>query len=860
MPMPWEQDYPAAGGGQPGFTPVTPGDPMKPLQVQKAQGDVAVIPYDIQLKRAQAAEAEAKARKESGQPAPITPQQRADKLFQNDETLATIRQAIELARAGKGTGFGSMFSSVPTSNAKLLSNYIKTIRANLTIDNMMAMKNASSTGATGFGSLSEKEGETLSSTVSALDQSMSSDQLVEALNKADNHYRRFRASIEGIDPSKVRFDIGQAPGIGTKQDRRKQQVIGPGSSSAPPGRGGPGGPLAGPDDPLAPTALGLGSGKTNVQIDPALEGVRRRVAGMVSSGAPATAIRSYLKGVGVNPASVNGIDAAVAFRKRNPGYLGSFPVDIGVRDLPMSRTRQTMATLANSPFGAAGVAAGNAASLGGLDEIVGMTGGNAALANAGKQGLAAQYPKASMAGNIIGGVGAAAGIEAGLARAGLAGGGGMIAPRALGADAVYGGGFGAGENNDDRLGGAILGAGTAVPGGIGGRALAAGAGRLATGVTNANVRTLNSAGVPMTLGQLAGRGAKSIEDKMTSLPLVGGLINARRAEGLKGFNAAVFKEAAAPLGAQATGNIGEAGVEDLADTVTGGYKKALGTVQLNIDPKFGFDLGNAAVKIQHIPRVGGELHDTLSGVLPTYFDNGALTGDNLQAVLDHVRQIKASYKNDPLYGARIKPALDDLHDSITGMVERQAPDVMPAFRAADKAYKNRKIVGNAVKAAMNTDGVFTPAQLGQQARAAANKFGNNADTTNRPFFDLQRSGQNILPSKVGDSGTAGRMMLPLALSGAGGVAGGVRGYAGSDGNNAGADTASGIGGGMLSGGILAALLSAPGTRMGQQAIQSVLTAPRPQPVVNIGQLVRDQAKLGGFVGAPLALQYQNFGN
>lgn len=864
MPNPWEMNW---GGQQGGFVPLTGAPPDYPYKgpqaaanLAKAQGDVAQQPYDIRLKAAQAAEAEAKARKESGLPAPMTPQQRADKLFQNDETLDTINKALELARGGKGgmsaTGFGAMFSGVPTSNAKLLSNYIKTLKSNLTIDNMLQLKNASATGATGFGQLSNKEGETLASTVTALDQSMSGPQLVDALNKVNNHYHRFRASIEGIDPDKIKFDTGQPPAIGTK----RRQVIGPGSSSAPPGGGGQGGgPLARPDDPLSPTNLGLGNGNTNAQIDPAVIGIRRRVASMVSGGASGGQIRNFLQNVGVDPTKVNGIDAAVAFRKRHPGYLGSYPVDIGVRDIPLSGTRQMLARAANSPFGAGAVGAANAASMGGLDEIVGATGGNGALANAGKQALAAQYPGSSLIGNIIGGAGAAAGLEAGLARAGLAG-GGLLAPRAIAADALYGGGYGAGENNDDRLGGAILGAGTAIPGGLGGRALAGVTGRALTGVTNADVGRLARANVPMTLGTIARGGLKSVEDKLTSFPVIGDLINARRTEGLRGFNAAAFKEAAAPLTDQVTGNIGEAGVEDLADTVTGGYKKALGGVQLAIDPKFGFDLGNSSARIQKIPRVGGELYQTLSDTVPTYFDNGGLTGDNLQSLLDHVRQIKAGYKNDPLYGSQIKPALDQFHDYVVNMVERQAPDVMPAFRAADKAYKNRKIVGNAVKAAINTDGLFTPAQLGQQSRAAANKFGNNADTTQRPFFDLQRAGQNILPSKIPDSGTAGRIALPLALSGVGGAVGGVRGYAGSDGGNTAGDTASGVGSGVLTGATLAALLAAPGTRTGQQVIQNVLTAPRPAPVVNIGQIVRDRARLAGLVGGPLALQYQNFGD
>jgi hypothetical protein len=832
---------------------------MKPLQVQKTQldvqegqGKVSQIPAQTRLISAQASEAEAKARKESGQPVPLTPQQRADKLFQNDETLGTINQALELARSGQGTGWSAMLSGVPTTKSKLLANYIKTLKSNLTIDNMLALKNASSTGGTGFGNLSEKEGETLASTVTALDPSMDSKDVVDALNKVNNHYRRFRASIEGIDPNKIKFDPGQPPAVGTKRDRRQQPVIGPGSMTTPPG-----GPLAGPDDPLAPTALAIGNGATNAQIDPALVGVRRRVAGMVASGKSGSAIRGYLNDVGVDPAGITGIDAAVAFRKKNPGYLGSYPVDIGVRDLPMSKTRRKIASVGNSPFGAYSVGAANAASFGGLDEIVGMTGGDANLANAGKQGLSAMYPKATLAGDVTGGAATAALLEGSLAKAGLAGGKRLIA-----ADTLYGGGYGAGENNDDRLGGAVMGAGTAIPGGMAGRGLAGATGRLATGVTNAGVRTLRDAGVPMTLGQIVSQGglggkiAKGFEDRTTGFLGLGDLVKARRTEGLQAYNQAGFSHALEPLGVPHNGYVGEHGVEDLRSATSAGFRNALNGVSVSLDPQFGFDLGNLAKTIRGIPGVGENLHKALSRSLPNYFKGGDLSGDGLQALLEHIRQIKSGYRNDPLYGAEIRPALNGLHDAVVGMVDRQVPDVMPAFRAAQQAYKRSKVIDKAVQAASNTDGIFTPAQLGTAAKAAANKYGDTAGTTRRPFFDLQRAGQNILPSKVPDSGTAGRLALPAL----GGAIGGGRGYLGSDKGEGAQDAGAGAAKGALLGALITGGLALPATKTGQRFLQSVLTAPRPAPVVNIGQIIRDQAKLGGFAGSPLALQYQNFGN
>jgi hypothetical protein len=62
------------------------------------------------------------------------------------------------------------------------------------------------------------------------------------------------------------------------------------------------------------------------------------------------------------------------------------------------------------------------------------------------------------------------------------------------------------------------------------------------------VQTLKDAGVRTTAGQNAQGIAKSVEDKMTSLPIIGDLIQKRRFEGITDFNKAVYSRAVAPFG------------------------------------------------------------------------------------------------------------------------------------------------------------------------------------------------------------------------------------------------------------------------------------------------------------------------
>jgi hypothetical protein len=136
----------------------------------------------------------------------------------------------------------------------------------------------------------------------------------------------------------------------------------------------------------------------------------------------------------------------------------------------------------------------------------------------------------------------------------------------------------------------------------------------------------------------------------------------------------------------------------------------------------------------------------------------------------------ASYKGDPLYARVIKPSVQGIENAVTDMFARQAPEVMPKFNAAKAAYRVFRSLPMRLTRASNTEGVFTPAQLGMADRANAKKFDGKLSSASgqSPFFDLQRDAQKVLPNKVPDSGTAGRVAMlaaPGALTGAGAGAG-----------------------------------------------------------------------------------------
>jgi hypothetical protein len=219
---------------------------------------------------------------------------------------------------------------------------------------------------------------------------------------------------------------------------------------------------------------------------------------------------------------------------------------------------------------------------------------------------------------------------------------------------------------------------------------------------------------------------------------------------------------------------------------------------------------------------------------------GNLSGSNMQTLLQELGQIKQAYHNDPL-GYRIGKVVDQFTDSVEGMFRRQAPDVMPQYDAAKQAFKRVSTLEGAVLAAKNNskDGlaVFTPAQLGLADRANTIKYGGKhaAAAGKGEFHDFQRNMQEVLPSKVPDSGTAGRILIPAAIIGAGGAGG----------------EATGNGEKGLT---LGALLALAYTKQGQKALTAAALLKRGNVARAVGRAVQKASPaIGHGAGAAAAL-------
>lgn len=792
------------------------------LAAQRLNMDAATLPAERARAEAEAEKArlavEQARREQSAAPDP----QVAKNLrgLGQDEILSALSKAGSEIN-GWSTGLpGQMLSGWWGTSANDLQGTLNTIGSALTLEKLGQMKAQSATGASGLGALSEREGAMLRDSVASIGQNQSPEKLRDSLSKIEMHYRRYRALLDGVNPDE-NPEAAQAYGIQTAAPPAQAQQL---------------------------TASG------DYQDRAGVKGANARVASMIAQGRPEAEIRGYLNSVQAGLGDqVTNLPEAIAWSRQNPGR--PVGVDVEREWVPASGISRTLGEIGMSPLGAGVIGAADFLTAGTLDNFT----GDPAKARAVMGGVQEMNPNAYLLGQVAGGVGSGLGLEAGLGRAGLGG----LARMRVG-DAALGASYAAGsadEEGDSRVAAALMGGATGLAGGALGRGVSRTAGRLVAGVRDNATRALNREGVPLTVGQALGGVAKTTEDRLAGLPVVGDAINARRTEGLEGFNRAAFDEALAPINATTGGQIGQGGINAVQDATSGAYDRALNGLVVQADAPFARDMLGAFQDANRLPQtVRDNARDTLSLRVGDNFAYGAgpngqilpmMTGNDFQQSIRGLRGDAASFASQP-YGADFAGVTRAAEGALEGMVARQSPDTLPAYQAANSAYRNQQVVQNAVLAALNNPrggGVFTPTQLGQAARANTIKFGgrNAAARGDMPFNDLQQAAQSVLPAQIPDSGTAGRAVIPAvaaALAGGGGAAA-------TDGT--GAERA---GAGLGTGAVAAALVAAPYSQAGRTALQRLLVNERPRDLVRVGDFLIDRSRIAGLLAAPAAVGAQ----
>lgn len=820
MANPWDSDQivqPSRGGGT--FVPTGPADPKLPYEGPKAAADLtrtqqqinkdnATAPYDARKAAADALKAEADAKlagitaAQGNTGKGVSPEVRAKALAQwaaASQLDATIADLETKFKAGPGGTHGlasakDFFPSVENNRFDVAASGARGV-----------VRNA--LGLTGGENNTAQEAKM--NLGAYIPQSSDYDATIldsiERLKGLRDNARHQATSVLG--------GIPDANGQVTPVKRQEQAIPGVSLSGAGGNSGGPGTPTFDP------------SGGVSTPQD-------KQFSDMMN-----TAMRGGASFDVLNQMSVAAGRGPLSDEHRKFIDVRDRGAPVGNYTPPTSGKASVLATkAAASPLGSAAM---NYLDYGGFGIPRALAGDAAfdAAAEANPLSSAVGQIGGALTGTSLVGKGATAGLGAiapGIAPRLLSGGGklGMFG-RGVAKDAAFGAVYGGTTEGDPVSGAASAALGSVLGQGIGG-----GLGSVLKGGGAAAAQALRARGIPLTAGQLLGGIPKAIEDRLTSIPGVGDMVNARRLDGLKAFN----KNAFGDIAGQQIDGLGSPGLERARPVVSGLYDRATQGVSVPITPQITADIAAARAAGSNLPPDLASRFDTaMTNRIDPVVTSGHMTGETYQQAERAMKGYRAE-TTKPGFEQDYRDALGGVSDVLRNAMETGGGrSVTEGLSEADQAYRRLKIVERAVGAARNgsrsgENEVFTPSQLNDAVAANANKYGGSGSTS-RPFFDLGQQGQEVLPSRIPDSGTAGRLAA-LALPGA---AGGATDYAGLTDD------------GAKTGLALGAILAAGGTKGGQKALTAVI-ADRPDILRKAGAQIGKRKGMFGSALAPLFIE------
>jgi hypothetical protein len=338
------------------------------------------------------------------------------------------------------------------------------------------------------------------------------------------------------------------------------------------------------------------------------------------------------------------------------------------------------------------------------------------------------------------------------------------------------------------------------------------------------VQKLLGEGVKLTPGQIMGGAAKWTEDRAMSAPFIGDMIRNARQQSLDTFNVAAINRALKPLNMSLPENvpIGHDAVAHVQDTLNGAYQKLLPTLKVDLDTPLVKGLADVqkAAQGRLLPEQYKQFQNIVRSEVLQRFRQGGLNGENFKAVDSELGGMIRRFGQSASGGDQeLANALKGVQGELRAMIDRQNVEAAPTLKAINQGWAALTRLENAASRPGAVNGVFSPSQLAAATRAGDSTARKRASAAGGAMMqDLAHAAQEVLPSKIPDSGTAGRTLFNLAS-----------------------------GGGLLAGAKLglinplavagAGLTAIPYTRIGRAAAEKALTA-RPGEVRAAGELLR----------------------
>jgi hypothetical protein len=285
---------------------------------------------------------------------------------------------------------------------------------------------------------------------------------------------------------------------------------------------------------------------------------------------------------------------------------------------------------------------------------------------------------------------------------------------------------------------------------------------------NAVQRVSESVGT-LTPGQALGGAWKTAEEKATSLPFAGPIIQKAQQGSVESFNKGVINKALEPIG-QSIDEIGHEGVKNAGDLISKSYQKLLPELKIQADEPFMAQIQGVKDLAQSLPEEkAAQLTRILDQkVTGKFTDDGLMSGETMKQVDSELGRMIRGYKSSPNFDERqLGDALRETQSALRTMVERNNPDKKGQLSAINDAFAKFIRVERAASGVGTKEGVFTPAQLLSASKATDSSLRKGQFARGGALMqDVAEQGKQNIGGGYPDSGTAGRMLGALGAGGA----------------------------------------------------------------------------------------------
>lgn len=287
--------------------------------------------------------------------------------------------------------------------------------------------------------------------------------------------------------------------------------------------------------------------------------------------------------------------------------------------------------------------------------------------------------------------------------------------------------------------------------------------------TNPQLAMLRDSGVTPTVGQALGGRMNALEEKLTSLPIMGDMISRARSKSMEGFNNAAINRATAPIGVRVNGR-GQQAVREAGDALSNAYDDVLGSIKgVSFDNQFAADLGQLKqMSSGLVPDMQRKFDKLLQDkVMSRMSPSGGLAPETYKAIDGELKQEAARWSKSAMASeSELGDAISQLHSLLNQQMRRSNPDVADKLAKIDQGWANLVRIEGAAKAGKNAEGVFTPGQLNQAISAADQSTRKRAVARGTALMqDLGNAGQSVIGNKVPNSFTTDRALLSLGSIG-----------------------------------------------------------------------------------------------